>query len=45
MNYGPSRRYWNDFVLKGYVNYRTEANFLAGLPAVPDGRPHYEGNS
>lgn len=29
------RAYWNDFVSAGYVNDRTEAIFLAGLPAVP----------
>ena len=40
MKYGPTRTYWHDFVFEGYVNYRTEAIFLAGLPDVPESRPH-----
>jgi hypothetical protein len=45
MKYGPTRTYWNDFVFEGYVNYRTEAIYLAGLPDVPESRPHSEVNS
>lgn len=45
MKYGPTRRYWNDFVFEGYVNHRTEAIYLAGLPDVPESRPHSEVNS
>ena len=45
MKYGPTRTYWNDFVLEGYVNHRTEAIYLAGLPDVPASRPHSEVNS
>jgi hypothetical protein len=40
MKYAPTRDYWNEFVLEGYVNHRTEAIFLAGLPDVPESRPH-----
>jgi hypothetical protein len=40
MKYGPSRSYWNDFVFEGYVNYSREAIFLAGLPDIPESRPH-----
>lgn len=40
MKYGPSRSYWNEFVFEGYVNYATEAIFLAGLPDIPETRPH-----
>lgn len=40
MKYGPTRDYWNEFVCEGYVNHRTEAIFLAGLPDVPESRPH-----
>lgn len=32
-------------VLEGSVNYRTEAIFLAGLPEVPESRPHSEVNN
>jgi hypothetical protein len=45
MKYGPTRTYWNDFVFEGYVNHRTEAIYLAGLPDVPQSRPHSEVNS
>ncbi len=45
MKYGPTRTYWNDFVFEGYVNYRTEAIFLAGLPDAAESRPHSEVNS
>lgn len=40
IKYGPSRRYWNEFVFEGYVNYCKEAVFLGGLPDVPESRPH-----
>jgi len=40
MKYGPTRAYWNGFVFEGYVNHRTEAIYLAGLPDVPESRPH-----
>jgi hypothetical protein len=44
MKYGPTRSYWNDFVFEAYVNYREEAIYLAGLPDVPETRPHSEVN-
>ena len=40
MKYGQTRNYWNQFVFEGYVNYAKEAIFLAGLPDVPESRPH-----
>jgi hypothetical protein len=40
MRYGPTREYWNDFVFEGYVNHRTEAIYLTGLPDIPESRPH-----
>ena len=42
MKYGPTREYWNDFVFEAYVNHRTEAIYLAGLPDIPESRPHSE---
>ena len=42
MKYGPTRSYWNEFVFEAYVNHRTEVIFLAGLPDVPESRPHSE---
>jgi hypothetical protein len=40
MKYGPTRRYCNEFVFKGYVNHQKEGIFLAGLPDIPESRPH-----
>ena len=40
MKYGPSREYWNDFVFEAYVNHRADAIYLAGLPDIPESRPH-----
>ena len=45
MKYGPTRSYWNEFVFEAFVNHRTEVIFLAGLPDVPESRPHSEVNS
>lgn len=45
MKYGPTHSYWNDFVFEGYVNHRSDVIFLAGLPDVPETRPHSEVNS
>ena len=42
MKYGPTREYWNDYVFEAYVNYQAEAIYLAGLPDIPEGRPHSE---
>ena len=42
MKYGPTREYWNDFVFEAYVNHRMEAIYLAGLPDIPESRPHSE---
>ena len=42
MKYGPTREYWNDYVFEAYMNHRTEAIYLAGLPDIPESRPHSE---
>lgn len=42
LKFGPTRQYWNDFVFEAYVNHRAEAVYLAGLPDVPESRPHSE---
>ena len=44
VKYRPTREYWNDFVFEAYVNYGREAIYLAGLPDVPESRPHSEVN-
>lgn len=44
MKYGPTRMYWNDFVFEGYVNHREDVIYLAGLPDVPESRPHSQVN-
>jgi hypothetical protein len=40
MKYGPTRDYWNEYVFEAYVNYRTEVIYLAGVPDLPESRPH-----
>lgn len=40
LKWGTSRRYWTEFVFEGYVNHRSGAIFLEGLPDVPESRPH-----
>ena len=42
MKYGPTREYWNDYVFEAYVNYQADAIYLAGLPDIPESRPHSE---
>jgi hypothetical protein len=40
LKYGPTRKYWNEFVFEAYVNHRTDVIYLAGLPDIPESRPH-----
>jgi hypothetical protein len=40
LKWGPTRRYWTEFVFEGYVNHEPGAIFLKGLPDVPESRPH-----
>jgi hypothetical protein len=40
MKYGPTREYWNDYVFEAYVNHQADAIYLAGLPDIPESRPH-----
>jgi len=40
MKFGPTRNYWTEFVFEAYVNHRTDVILLAGLPDVPESRPH-----
>ena len=42
MKYGPTRGYWNDYVFEAYVNHQADAIYLAGLPDIPESRPHSE---
>jgi len=42
MKYGPTREYWNDYVFEAYVNHQADAIYLAGLPDMPESRPHSE---
>jgi hypothetical protein len=45
MKFGPSRAFWSEFVFEAYVNHQSDAVFLAGLPDVPESRPHSSVNS
>ncbi len=39
MKFGPTPRYWCDFVFEAYAGHRKEAIFLEGLPDDPGSRP------
>ena len=45
MKWGPTRRYWTEFVFEAYANHRNDVIFLTGLPDVPASRPHSGVNS
>lgn len=45
MKFGPARDYWTEFVVEAYVNHRTSVIFLAGIPDIPESRPHSGENS
>ena len=45
MKFGPTRDYWTEFVFEAYVNHSTDVIFLAGLPDIPESRPHSRVNS
>jgi hypothetical protein len=40
LKWGPTRRYWTEFVFEGYVNHEAGAIYLEGLPDAPESRPH-----
>ena len=40
LKYGPTLRYWPEFVFQAYHHHQTEAIFLKGLPDVKGSRPH-----
>ncbi|MBI3156130.1 MAG: hypothetical protein HYZ20_12050 [Burkholderiales bacterium] len=40
LKYGPTRRYWLEFVFEAYAGYILEAVFLEGLPDIAETRPH-----
>jgi hypothetical protein len=42
MKYGPTRGYWSDYVFEAYLNHQTDAIYLAGVPDIPESRPHSE---
>ena len=39
MKFGPSRNYWNEFIVEAYVNNRKEVIYLAGVPDIPESLP------
>ncbi len=45
MKWGPTRKYWTEFVFEAYDDFRPAVIFLKGLPDVPESRPHSRVNS
>lgn len=40
LKYGPDIHYWNEYVLKAYVNHQEDAIFLTGIPDLKATLPH-----
>ena len=40
MKLGGAPTYWSEFIFYGYVNFRSDAIFLTGLPDRPETQPH-----
>ena len=44
MKFGPTPRYWTEYVFEAYVGHESDAVFLTGLPDVEKSRPHSRAN-
>ena len=42
MKLGTEPYYWSEFIFYGYVNYRSDAILLAGLPDRPETQPQHK---
>ena len=40
MKFGPSKKYWNEFVLLAYHHHQSNAIFLSGIPDLKSTLPH-----
>ena len=38
--YGPTEKYWHDYIMDGYVNFASDRVYLTGIPDVPGSLPH-----
>lgn len=38
--YGPTKKYWHDYIMDGYANFRSDRVYLTGIPDVPGSLPH-----
>ncbi|MCO6488381.1 MAG: hypothetical protein J5I98_08190 [Phaeodactylibacter sp.] len=38
--YGPTERYWHDYVMDGYVNFASDRVYLTGIPDLRGSLPH-----
>lgn len=38
--YGPTEKYWHDYIMDGYVNFRPDRVYLTGIPDMPESLPH-----
>ncbi len=38
--YGPTERYWHDYIMDGFVNFTSDRVFLTGIPDIPESLPH-----
>lgn len=42
LKFGPKPDYWLEFIFWGYMNYRSDAILLTGLPDLPATQPQHE---
>ncbi|MCB0594429.1 MAG: hypothetical protein H6557_14150 [Lewinellaceae bacterium] len=40
--YGPTEKYWHDYIMDGYVKFTSDRVYLTGIPDVPGSLPHAE---
>ncbi|MCB9272676.1 MAG: hypothetical protein H6564_01455 [Lewinellaceae bacterium] len=38
--YGPTERYWHNYIMDGFVNFTSDRIFLTGIPDIPESLPH-----
>ena len=40
MKYNADFKYWHNYIMDGYVNYRSNCIYLTGIPDIKGSKPH-----
>lgn len=40
MKYNPDPKYWHNYIMDGYLNYKSNCIFLTGIPDIKGSKPH-----